>query len=437
MPRVPLTMPKMSMTMEFGTIVEWLVDEGAEVHQGDAVLVVTTDKVDMDVEAMTDGVLVQKLATDGDEVPVGEPIGYIESETDDLLGDLFAPPAATPPEEAGPPEVGTGPEPDAVAPAESDEVAPAPTGDALQPESEAGHPRPRAVPLARKLAQEAGIDLATVTPTGPTGTIRARDVRAAIEAAAAAPAPAAAPVQPVEAAQPATAAQAPAAPATGELLGDAKTRRMRVATAKALEASALIPQFTAYRTLDLSRLAVARKASLSGVSWTTILVRAYAMTLREYPALNGYWVGTGVQPNGHVGVALAVDTPVGLLAPVLRDPDKLSIRALNDAIKALAASVKGGQIDPDSLSGGTGTVSNLGKFGIDRFNALLTPPQATALSLGAVGPRPVFDAEASVRARIGCDVGLTIDHRVADGADAARALQTVQDILDDPFLLLG
>ena len=96
MPRVPLTMPKMSMTMEFGTIVEWLVDEGAEVHQGDAVLVVTTDKVDMDVEAMTDGVLVQKLATDGDEVPVGEPIGYIESETDDLLGDLFAPPAATP-----------------------------------------------------------------------------------------------------------------------------------------------------------------------------------------------------------------------------------------------------------------------------------------------------------------------------------------------------
>lgn len=91
MPRVPLTMPKMSMTMEFGTIVEWLVDEGAEVHQGDAVLVVTTDKVDMDVEAMTDGVLVQKLATDGDEVPVGEPIGYIESETDDLLGDLFAP----------------------------------------------------------------------------------------------------------------------------------------------------------------------------------------------------------------------------------------------------------------------------------------------------------------------------------------------------------
>lgn len=420
MPRIPLNMPKMSMTMEFGTIVEWLIEVGQPVSDGDAVVVVTTDKVDMDVESTINGVLVEVLAGEGEDVPVGQPIGYIESETDDLLGDLFAaPPPADP---------ATSPEPTS---------APATRDDQESIDSTSVAPdvqgRVRAVPLARRLAAEAGLDLASVAASGPGGTVRARDVRAALAddgpggrrvAEDASVAPIAQPV-------------APAAVASGDLLGDAKSRRMRIATAKALEATAQIPQFTAFRTLDLGRLAVARRASLAGISWTTLLVRAYALMLREYPALNGSWVGHGVQPNDHVGVALAVDTPVGLLAPVLRDPDRQALRVLNDEIKTLAAEVKQGNIDPDRLRGGTGTVSNLGSMGIESFNALLTPPQATALSLGAVGSRPAFDPGGELRAVMGCVVGLTIDHRVADGADAARALTTMQALLDEPLLLLS
>lgn len=430
MPRIPVNMPKMSMTMEFGTVVEWLVEVGGQVKNGDAIAVVTTDKVDMEVEATLDGVLLEVLAQPGDEVPVGQPIAYVDSEAEDLLGDLFATPPAEAP--AGAPAGSDAPpasEP--AAPAAEPAPAEAAAGSTDAPD------RPRVVPLGRRLAAEAGLDLRGIEPSGPGRTIRARDVREAIAArdAAGEPAPAAAPsaapVPTPDAAPPVAAAE------PGSLLGDAKTRRMRIATAKVMDASAVIPQFTAYRVLDLTRLAKARKASLKGISWTSILVRAYAMVLREYPQLNGYWAGQGVSHNPQVGVSLAVDTPTGLLAPVLADPDRVALRELDRRIRELADQVKAGRLDPTLFAGGTGTVSNLGGMGVDRFNALLTPPQTTALSLGAVVVRPVFGRDAEVVAQTCCEVGLTIDHRSADGADAARALQTLQDYLDDPFLLLA
>ncbi len=460
MPRIPLLMPKMSMTMEFGTVEQWLVEVGGPVSDGDAVVVVTTDKVDMDVESTCDGTLAEILAQSGDQVPVGEPIAYIETEKDDLLGDLFAPAAD---EGASTGSTNGAGEADSAAPVDavSDEPVDAPQPAAQIPasagmtEASAGMTkasagmtessdgmteateRPRAVPLARKLAAEAGIDLASVQPQGPNRTIRARDVRAALESAAP-PKPAVIPAHAgISSAASATSGGVSTSSTSGELLGDAKSRRIRVATARVLDATALIPQFTVWRALDLTRLAVARKASLKGVSWNTILLRAYALMLREYPSLNGRWSGDGVRTNTHIGVALAIDTPNGLLAPVLRDPQDLGIKALDAAIKDLAAAVKAGRADPSVMGGGTGTVSNLGSFGVQRFNALLTPPQATALSLGTVEVQPVFDADGSIRARTVCEAGLTVDHRVADGADAARAFATMQEILDDPFLLLG
>ena len=592
MPRVPLLMPKMSMTMEFGTVEEWLVEVGGPVTDGDAVVVVTTDKVDMDVESNCDGTLVEILAQSGEQVPVGEPIAWIETEKDDLLGDLFAPAAEVsrestaageadsavpvdalsdePVEEPGSATADPSARRPGLAPGSQDGIdspgrhpglAPGSPGDrgegseipasagmtesAGMPETDspgsldgidspgrhpglapgspgdrgegseipafAGMPEtagmtasagsgsgadgtsPRAVPLARKLAAQAGLDLAAVPPSRPHRTIRARDVRAAIEAGVStSSASGTESVEPVEtglstrstsgvstrsttgaagsssgvstssitdatrsstgaagstggvSTRPTGGATSPtggqtstSSPTQGELLGDAKSRRIRVATARVLEATALIPQFTVWRSLDLTRLTAARTASLKGVSWNTILLRAYALMLREYPRLNGSWAGDGVRTNPHVGVALAIDTPAGLLAPVLRDPQNLGIRALNQAIKDLAATVKSGKADPSTMGGGTGTVSNLGSFGIQRFNALLTPPQATALSLGSVEVQPAFDADGAIRARTVCEAGLTVDHRVADGADAARAFATMQEILEDPFLLLG
>jgi pyruvate dehydrogenase E2 component (dihydrolipoamide acetyltransferase) len=410
MPRVPLNMPKMSMTMEFGTVVEWLVSVGDEVRDGDVLVVVTTDKVDMEVEATFPGVIEEIVAQEGDQLDVGRPMAYLTTEAEDLLGDLFA----TPPDE--PPAVAT-PAPTAVV-----EVAAAPpsAGDGLI----------RAVPLARRIAAEAGIDLRSVAATGAAHTIRARDVRDAIAERE---------LRPQAPAVPALPAAAPVAPraGAGELFGDAGSRRLRVATANVMVASAAIPQFTVYRALDLGRLARARETSLKGVSWTSILVRAYALVLREFPQLNGYWVGNGVQANAAVGVALAVDTPRGLLAPVLADPDLTTLRELDRKVRDVAESIKAGVTDPNLFSGGTGTVSNLGGMGVQRFNALLTPPQATALSLGTVGRRPTVDADGELAVQIACEAGLTIDHRVADGADAARALEAMQTFLADPVLLLA
>lgn len=427
MPRVPLNMPKMSMTMEFGTIVEWLVGPGDKIANGDAVVVVTTDKVDMEVEATFDGVVEEIVAGEGAQLPVGEPMAYLQTETEDLLGDLFA----------APPEVEAKPEPVPAEP-ESRGVEPATPASDVSPHVTSVEPI-RAVPLARRIAAEAGIDLRTVTGTGPSRTIRARDVREAItrrdRAAKAAAAPAR--VAPAAVATPTAVPAAPVPAQTGELLGDDKIRRMRVATANVMNASAVVPQFTVFRVLDLARLARARETSLKGVSWTSILVRAYALVLREMPQLNGYWVGTGVQGNEHVGISLAVDTPQGLLAPVIADPDRITLRQLDRAVRDLAETIKGGQIDPNLFAGGTGTVSNLGGMGVDRFNALLTPPQATALSLGRVGRRPAVDADGELTVQIACEAGLTVDHRAADGADAARALDLMQTFLQDPVLLLA
>lgn len=398
MSRIPLTMPKMSMTMEVGTIVAWEVAEGAQVKSGDVLVTVTTDKVDMDVEAVVDGVLVEIVAGPEDVVAVGQPIGYIESEAEDLLGHLFNAPAV-PAEPTDQP---------ASSPAQETSAEPMPEATTIH-----------AVPLARRLAAEAGLDLREIKATGPGRTIRARDVRQALELAQANPRPAP--------------RQAPA----GGLLGDARSRRIRAITAKTLAASALIPQFTAYRTMNLSALAAARKAGLKGVSWTTLLTRAYAMMLRHYPALNGTWTEDGVRANEHVIISIAVDTPDGLLVPVIANPDQLTTRALDEAIRAIAATVKAGDASAADFSQGTGTVSNLGGMGVDRFNALLTPPQATALSLGSVRTMPLFTDTGEVAPRIVCDVGLTVDHRAADGADAARALHTMQDYLEDVVLLLS
>lgn len=420
MPRVALNMPKMSMTMEEGTVVEWQVAEGDQVTSGDVVAIVTTDKVDMEVEATSTGTLLQILHASGAIVPVGEPIALIDSEQEDLLGDLFSTSPGDAPL-AGTQEQGHG---DSAAAAETSRQGQEPTDS-----------RVIAAPLARKLAREAGIDLATVRATSESGIIRARDVRDAIAARRSV-----GPAEPSATSQLRSVPSAGGATAgvgrtSGEILGDARSRRLRAATASLMTASAAIPQFTVERSLDLSVMTRARRAALQGVGWTTILIRAYAMMLRAFPLLGGAFTPDGVRANPHVGVALAVDTPQGLLAPVLQAPDQVSLRELDEAVRVLVDRARSGSLDLDAMQGATGTLSSLGGRGVRRFNALLTPPQATALSVGSIGARVDVDESGSFVAMMQCDVGLTVDHRAADGADAARGLQHIQDLLSDPLSL--
>lgn len=445
MAQIPLTMPKMSMTMEEGTITEWQVAVGDRIAKGDVAAVVMTDKVDMEVESPAAGLVEELLHGEGDVVPVGGHIALIASEEEDLLGDLF---------DGGGEGSGT-----SAAPADDGRDAPAQPTTAAPPavrsdgpaSGEGGGALPPAVPLARKLAKDHGLDLRGITPTGPHGTVRVKDVKEAIAAAEAAgqvPSGGASPAARSSAApsaasstseQSSPSAPAPTAPVVeadaDELLGTARERRTRQLTAQAMASTSLIPQFTAYRTMDLSTAARARTGVLKGISWTTLLLRAYALLLRGNEQLNGSWAGEGVKRNPTVDVVLAVDTPGGLLVPVLREPDLMSVRALDAEVRRIGASAKSGTVDPSLFGPATGTVSNLGGMGVDRFNALITPPQATALSIGAVGFAPVVEADGTVTGRMSCEIGLSIDHRVADGADAARALQEIQDLLDDPLRL--
>jgi pyruvate dehydrogenase E2 component (dihydrolipoamide acetyltransferase) len=456
MAEIPLTMPKMSMTMEEGTITEWQVAEGDQIAKGDVVAVVMTDKVDMEVESPAAGVVAKLLHAEGDVVAVGGHIALITSEEEDLLGDLFAGDgggAGAEADGAGAADgrAATDTAADAASGGPTAGAAPAPGG---APAPAPDGPLPPAVPLARKLARDHGLDLRSLTPTGPHGTVRVKDVKEAIAATGAervgsgkppaepsSEAPAAAPASsaPASAASPSAGAAALAAPVVEaspeELLGSARERRTRQLTARAMSTTPLIPQFTAFRAMDLSTAARARTGVLKGISWTTLLVRAYALLLRGNAQLNGSWAEGGVKRNPSVDVVLAVDTPGGLLVPVLREPDLRSVRALDAQVREIGASAKAGTVDPSLFGTATGTVSNLGGMGVDRFNALITPPQATALSVGTVGFVPVVEKDGTVSGRMSCELGLSIDHRVADGADAARALQEIQELLDDPLRL--
>ena len=386
MKETPLVMPKLSMTMTEGVLVAWRKAEGDQVRAGEVICEVMTDNVDMEVEGNVDGTLTRIVAQPEDEVAVGEPIAYIATEADDLLGGLFdAPDGGT--------EAAPVPEPEAVpVAAEADDLLeglfdplaesmPVPAPELVPEIVPSGAPAwIPAVPAARKAAAERGLDLATLTPSGPAGTIRLAD-------------------------------QPPVRP---------KPRRSpRAAVARRMSASAEVPQFVVYRDLDLTP---------SPHGWTTVFVRAFAQALRRHPELNAEWADGQVRPHDHVGVALAIDTERGLLAPVLSDPDSDDPDTLGKRIADVVRRARAGKLTLAEMSGGTTTVSNLGGFGVDAFQALLSPPQATALSLGTVRQR-VVPVPGGIGVALRCTVGLTIDHRVADGADAARLLTTLSELL--------
>lgn len=424
MPELPLTMPKMSMTMEEGTMVVWLKNVGDSVRAGEPICEVATDKVDMEVESPFEGVIARIIAGPDEVIKVGEPIAYITTDADDLLGGLF-----------------DEPEPQQPATIETDAGAQAPTAE---PDAALAAPGwPAAVPLARVIAAERSIDLATLTATGPWGAIRVSDVEARAtgsnQPTAYVALAVAATVVPIAAVLPAAIAQVSIVPANADPTDqwEARRRRTRTQVAKVMALSAAVPQFTAFVDLDLSVLAPVRKTTLGGASWTAILVRAQAQALAAHPQLNASWIDGAVVANAYVGIALAVDSPAGLLVPVLTDPQLGSLSALTAELAELIDEAKLGNVAPSRRAAGTSVFSNLGGLGVESFNALITPPQATALSAGAVRNTVIVVGDGAIGVRLSCTVGLTVDHRVADGADAARYLQTLKQLVADPNLILA
>lgn len=421
---VPVRMPKMSMTMTEGEILTWNAKQGAAVSEGDVVCEVMTDKVDMEVEAPVSGTLL-RIDVESGLVAVGTPIAWISSDQPDPLADLFADgasPAAQP---------ATDPIEEPAADSGSQPTEPAPEPESVEPVALPAHSGPvSVVPRARALARANGIDLHTVSGTGPDSLVLVEDVESLLTP----PASHAAPPAP-SAETPAPAAPGSAAPASvgapTATSSSPRAKAVRAAVARAMTASAAVPQFTVWRDLELESADAARQ----GISWTTLLLRGYAGALRQVPALLGRWDGTDVVPAQQVSVALAVDTPDGLLVPVFADPDRLPVEVLDADVRATATNARTGKVDASHLLPATATLSNLG-FGVDRFQALVTPPQGSVLAVGSISRRPVA-VPGGVGLGLRVTVGLSVDHRVADGADGARLLDALAAAFTEPLRLLG
>ena len=415
MTRLAIRMPKMSMTMTEGEVSSWSVKVGDEITDGDIVCEVMTDKVDMDVESPVSGTLVEIVVESG-TVAVGEPIGWVEGEDDGGgFGDLLMAPET--PEQVEAPV----PEPDPVSDAVSDTGSD--TGTATpEPEQQRPSGIVPAVPRARGLARELGVDLATVTPTGPEGLVRVADVEALAPAAQ----PAAQPATPSASAAPAPAAPAHAAESP-KPAGKQSDRRaaIRAVVARTMTPSAAIPQFTVWRELHLD----AANATRNGLSWTTVLLRTYAASLREVPELLSRWEDDRASEAGPPSIALAVATDRGLMVPTFAEPDLGDAADVDAEIREVVASVQKGRMDRAYLGIANGSLSNLGGLGVDRFQALLTPPQGSVLSLGSIKRRPVA-VPGGVGTALTVEAGLTVDHRVADGIHAAQLLDRMSSRLN-------
>ena len=419
-----IRLPALSATMEEATLIQWLVRAGDEIREGQPIAEVSTDKVDMEMEAPFAGTILELAVPDGTVIPLGAVMAMVETDAVDLLGDLGL-------DHAGSGNLEPGHEAAAVADRLPDSVsdadgARADSGPSLvgvdtpEPSTTGSQSASRIVaasPPARKLAARLGVDLAVVTATGVRGQVTPTDVHRHADAArngsaVLAPAESAPPPAPVQPHQP------------DADRGESRQDSVRRATASIMTKSFTIPQFTLYRQLRLDAAASLK----GGESWTTIVVRALAAGLREHPELNAQWSedAAGVASFEAVRIGIAVDRPgAGLVVTTVAEPDSMPLDAADHAVRNAIDRARTGRLRPDDLAQASVTVSNLGGMGVEFFNALLFPPQAAILSIGSIAMRPVATADGALKAALTCTVGLTVDHRVADGADGARYLETV------------
>ena len=433
----PILMPALSPTMTEGNLARWLKKEGETVKSGEVIAEIETDKATMEVEAVDEGVLAKILVPAGTEgVKVNTPIALLLGEGEDASA-LEAPPA-TAPAAAAAPARGNG---------EAKPTAPAPAPPAPAPAVAAGAQEGRifASPLARRMAAQAGLDLRTIKGTGPGGRIVKADIEAALAAqhpvvappAAPAVAPAPAPVAPVPAPTP-----VPVSPPPGVAFDEIPLSNMRRTIARRLaKAKATIPHF--YLTIDVGLDALLDlRAKLNArpkvdykLSVNDFIIKAVALALKKVPDCNASFAGDKILRWRDVDVAVAVAIEGGLITPVVRKADQKTLSVISAEMKDLAARARAGKLKPEEFQGGGFTISNLGMYGIREFAAIINPPQACILAVGAAEKRPVVEGEAIV-ARTLMTVTLSTDHRVVDGALGAEFLQAFKGLIEDPMGLL-
>ncbi len=429
-------MPALSSTMTEGKIVEWLKQPGDKVGRGESVLVVESDKADMDVESFQDGYLAAVLMPAGSTAPVGETIGLIvesEAEIADAKASAPAAPAA-----AAPAPTATAPAPAPTpAPAPVAAAAPvaAPPPAAIQPSAPVVNDgRIVASPRAKKLASQMGVDLATVRGSGPHGRIQAEDVEKASGQPISVPRVAEG-TAPAVTGGASSAAAAPAAPAGSSFGRPGETvpfNTLQGAVNRNMEASLAVPCFRVGYTITTDKLdAFYKQVKPKGVTMTALLAKAVAVTLARHPQVNAATTAAGMAYPADVNVAVAVAMEDGgLITPVLRNADRTDLYEMSRQWGDLVKRSRSKQLQPEEYSTGTFTLSNLGMFGVDRFDAILPPGTGAILAVAASRPTVVAGKDGSIAVKRQMQVNLTADHRVIYGADGAAFLKDLAELIE-------
>ncbi|MGZ3567066.1 MAG: dihydrolipoamide acetyltransferase family protein [Gemmatimonadaceae bacterium] len=461
-----VTMEALSPTMEEGRLVKWTKNEGDQVKSGDVLAEVETDKAVMELVARGDGVLRKRLANEGDASPVGTLLAVIanaDENIDSIIGSA-APspaPATAPAAAAAAPPVGTSSTPATPAqsqgaastpppqrPGAGQGVAPSPTAPTQSAPPRPAPPRPsgapagprgngashgppsapagrqRSSPLARRLANEKGIQLGAVQGTGPGGRIVKRDIENAKASGGGA----------------ARSAAADRLATEGDFKDVPLTQIRKTIARRLTESNGPVPTFFLTAEYDATRGAELRTQLVEmgeqyKVSFNDIVIKAVALALAEHPEVNAHWLGDKIRHFNRIHVAMAVAVEDGLITPVLFDADRMTLWEISEKARELAKKARERKLLPEEYTGATFTVSNLGMFGIDQFTAIINPPEAGILAIGGVEERPVvIDGQLEIRQRM--RVTMSCDHRTVDGATGAKFLQTVKRYIENPLSLI-
>lgn len=469
-------MPQMGYDMTQGKILRWLKHEGDQVQKGEAIAEIETDKVNIEIEAFSSGTILKLVAGEGDTVPVGQPIAVI-GQPGEAVGETPKPAAEeVPAQEAGAGEGAEAPplhvevsEPSAAARGRTEEgrAQPRPMEPQAPEEAraegeeegaEGEEERVKASPVARRLAQEQGVSLTNVQGTGPGGRITKEDVeRFLTEAAGRQAAPERAAPAPKEAPRPAEPQAAPAAAqpqplaaegvagyvAVGEVPSETRElSRMGQAIARRMtQSKQTIPHFYATIEIDMSHASALRDElnrtlpPEGKISFNDFVLKAAALALLRHPVLNSTFSDNRLTIYNRVNIAVAVALDEGLITPVLRECERKPLAQISRESKDLVARVKEGKLRQEDYEGGTFTVSNMGMFGVEDFAAIINPPQAAILAVAAIAQRPIVrDGQLAVGETMKATI--SVDHRAANGADGARYLQSLKELLEDPIRLL-
>jgi pyruvate dehydrogenase E2 component (dihydrolipoamide acetyltransferase) len=406
-----ITMPKLSDTMTEGTIARWKKKKGDTIEMGDILAEIETDKATMEMEAFDEGVLAEIYVPDAGVAKVGDKIAMILGDGETADSANAEKPKSNLTTKALAPEA-----------AKAAPTAPAKSGS-----------RVKASPLARKLAAARGIDLDSLTGTGPGGRVIAKDVP---ETAAQAPVKTSAPAAP--------APKIEAAPAAA---GDTRvplTNMRRVIAERLLASKTQIPHFYLSVEMDAAALTRVRKelnsaneaAGLPKLTVNDFILLAVSRAAAANPAVNAAWAGDAIIQYAGVHIAVAVSVDDGLVTPVLRDSQKLNLREISASVKDLAGRARSKKLKPEEFQGGTITVSNLGAYGVEQFYAIVNPPQAAILAIGSIVKKPVVNAAGEIVVGERMTVALSGDHRVVDGAVGATFLASLRRLIENPALML-